>query len=96
MTLPGTVGARTKAVMGVGVVALLGGGPCDFWWHNTYGFADTTPGTPSHMTATAGFVLILVAGLLGLSRDTAYWVKAMFAVSLGLFVGLWTVVILLT
>ncbi len=96
VTLPLAVGLRTKAVMGIGVVTLLGGGLYDFWWHNTYGFADTTPWTPSHMTATAGFVILLVAGLLGLNRNSAWWVMAMFTVSLALFAGLWTVVILLT
>ncbi len=96
VTLPVSVGFRTKAVMGLGVVVLLAGGLYDFWWHNTYGFADTTPWTPSHMTATAGCVILLVAGLVGLSRNSAVWVKSLFALSLALFVGLWTMVILLT
>ncbi len=96
LTLPVSVGLHTKAVMGVGVVTLLGGGLYDFWWHTTYGFADTTPWTPSHMTATAGFVILLVTGVLGLGRNGTRVVQAMFALSLVLFVGLWTMVVLLT
>ncbi len=67
-----------------------------FWWHNTDGLADTTPRTPSRLTATAGFVVLLVAGVVRLSWNGAWMVKAVFALSLALFVVLWTVVILLT
>ncbi len=96
LSLPVSVGVRTKAVMALGVATLLGGGLYDFWWHTTYGFADTTPWTPSHMTATAGFVILLVAAVVGLSRGGHWAIKAGFAASLALFVGLWTIVILLT
>lgn len=96
LTLPLSVGLQTKAIMAVGVVTLLGGGLYDFWWHNTYGFADTTPWTPSHMTATAGFVILLVTGVVSLSRGGSWTVKAAFSASLALFVGLWTMVVLLT
>lgn len=96
LELPLSTGFRTKAVMAIGVVTLLGGGLYDFWWHNTFGFADTTHWTPSHMTATAGFVLLLVTGVVSLSRRGTWFVKAAFAASLVLFVGLWTMVLLLT
>lgn len=93
--LPHSIGVRTKAIMALGIASLLGGGLFDFWWHNTYGFADTTPWTPSHMTATAGFVILLAAGVVSLGRGSAWPVRAAFALSLALFVGLWTMVILL-
>ncbi len=96
LELPLATGTRTKAVMAIGVVTLLGGGLFDFWWHTTYGFADTTPWTPSHMTATAGFVILLVTGVVSLGRRGTWPVKAAFAACLVLFVGLWTMVILLT
>ncbi len=96
LTLPLSVGNRTKLVMVAGIVTLLGGGLYDFWWHNTYGFADTTPWTPSHMTATAGFLVLLVAGVVSLSRNSRRAVQALFAVSLALFVGLWAMVIVMT
>ncbi len=60
-----------------------------------YGFADTTPRTPSPLTATAGFVIFLAAGVVSLSWNGAWMVKAVFAYSLVLFVVLWTPVILL-
>ncbi len=96
LSLPLSVGMRPKLVMVVGIATLLGGGLYDFWWHNTYGFADTTPWTPSHMTATAGFLILLVTGVVVLSRRTHRLVLAVFGLSLALFVGLWTMVILLT
>ncbi len=96
LALPVSVGHRTKAVMGIGVVTLLGGGLYDFWWHTTYGFADTTPWTPSHMTATAGFLVLLVTGVVSLSRGSDRLVQVLFASSLILFVGLWAMVLLLT
>ncbi len=82
--------------MGIGVVTLPGGGLYDAWWHNTYGFADTTPWTPSHLTATAGFLVLLVTGVVSLSRRSHRLVQALFVSSLILFVGLWAMVILLT
>ena len=87
---------RVKTIMLVGVATLLGGGVYDLWWHTTYGFADSTPWTPSHMTATAGFVILLVTGIASLSRNSGKLVKGAFALSLVLFVGLWTMVLLLT
>lgn len=96
LALPLSVGWRTKGVMAVGIATLLGGGLYDFWWHSTYGFADTTPWTPSHLTATAGFVILLVAGVVSLGRRSPWIVKSIFTLSLVLFVGLWTMVILLT
>lgn len=95
LSLPITIGRRTYFAMLAGLVLLLGGGLYDFWWHNAYGFADTTPWTPSHMTATAGFMILLVAGVLGLSRKSGVVVKAAFALSVALFVALWSAVILL-
>ncbi len=96
LELPLAAGFRTKAVMAIGVVTLLGGSLYDFWWHNTYGFADTTPWTPSHITATAGFVILLITGVVSLSRHGSWFVKTAFATSLVLFVGPWTMVVLLT
>lgn len=96
LELPLSTGTRARLVMAVGVVTFLGGGLYDIWWHTTYGFADTTPWTPSHMTATAGFVILLVTGVVSLGRRGAWPVKAGFAASLVLFVGLWAMVLLLT
>jgi len=96
LALPLAVGTRSKIVMAAGIATLLGGGLYDFWWHNAYGFADTTPWTPSHMTATAGFLILLVTGTVSLSRDATRVVRALFAVCLILFVALWAMVILLT
>jgi hypothetical protein len=96
LSLPITVGRRTYLAMLVGIVALLGGGLYDFWWHNTFGFADTTPWTPSHMTATAGFLILLVTGVAGLSRNSGRVVKAALTLSVALFIALWAAVILLT
>lgn len=96
LNLPLSVGSTTKTAMVLGIATLLGGGLYDFWWHNTYGFADTTPWTPSHLTATAGFMVLLVAGITGLSRRSSWPVRASFAACLALFIGLWTMVILLT
>jgi hypothetical protein len=96
LSLPIAVGRGTYLSVLVGIVLLLGGGLYDFWWHNTFGFADTTPWTPSHMTATAGFVVLMVTGVLGLSRGSGLVVKAAFALSVVLFVALWSTVILLT
>lgn len=96
LTLPLTVGMRSKMVMAVGIATLLGGGLYDFWWHTTFGFADTTPWTPSHMTATAGFLVLLVTGVVSLSRNTKRTIQAVFGLSLALFVGLWAMVVLLT
>lgn len=94
--LPLSIGPRTTVIMVVGIATLLGGGLYDFWWHNTYGFADTTPWTPSHLTATAGFLILLVTGVVSLSKNAARAVRAAFALSLTLFIGLWVMVILLT
>lgn len=96
LELPLSMGSRPKALMAVGIATLLGGGLYDFWWHNAYGFADTTPWTPSHMTATAGFLILLVAGVVSLSRQSHRLVQALFGISLTLFVGLWAMVILVT
>ncbi len=96
LRLPTTVGRGTRYAMLAGIVLLLGGGLYDFWWHNTFGFADTTPWTPSHMTATAGFMILLITGTVGLSRNSGPFVKAAMALSLVLFIALWGAVILLT
>ncbi len=96
LMLPLSVGLGPKVLMAVGIATLLGGGLYDFWWHNTYGFADTTPWTPSHLTATAGFLVLLVTGTVSLSRDSTRWVKSIFALSLALFVALWITVVVLT
>ena len=94
LILPSSFGIRTKFALAIGAATLLGGGGYDFWWHNAYGFADVTPWTPSHMTATAGFLILLVTGLVSLSKDGPRIVKAFFALSLTLFIGLWVMVIL--
>ncbi len=94
LILPSSFGIRTKFALAIGAATLLGGGGYDFWWHNAYGFADATPWTPSHMTATAGFLILLVTGLVSLSKDGPRIVKALFALSLTLFIGLWVMVIL--
>lgn len=96
LSLPTTIGRRTYLAMLAGIILLLGGGLYDFWWHNTFGFADATPWTPSHMTATAGFLILLVTGVVGLSRDSGRVVKSALALSVALFVALWAAVILLT
>ncbi len=96
LDLPVAVGPRPRIVMAIGVVTLLGGGLFDFWWHTTFGFADTTPWTPSHMTATAGFLVLLVTGVVVLSGRSPRLVQAAFALSLLLFVGLWSMVVLMT
>ncbi|MDG6902643.1 MAG: hypothetical protein JRM80_11895 [Nitrososphaerota archaeon] len=95
LSLPITIGRRTYLAMLAGIALLLGGGLYDFWWHNAYGFADTTPWTPSHMTATAGFTILLVTGVLGLSRKSSVAVKAGLALSVALFVALWSAVLLM-
>ncbi len=94
--LPVSLNPRTKYIMWVGIITLLLGGLYDFWWHTTYGFADSTPWTPSHMTATAGFLILLITGVFALSKDSTLVVKSAFALSLILFVALWGTVILLT
>lgn len=94
--LPLTIGRRTYLAMLAGITLLLGGGLYDFWWHNAFGFADATPWTPSHMTATAGFLILLVTGVLGLSRNSGRVVKAALALSVALFIALWAAVIVLT
>ncbi len=94
LILPSSFGIRTKFALAIGAATLLGGGGYDFWWHNAYGFADSTPWTPSHMTATAGFLILLVTGLVSLSKDGPRIVKALFALSSTLFIGLWVMVIL--
>jgi hypothetical protein len=96
LSLPIVVGRRTYLSMLFGIALLLGGGLYDFWWHNTFGFADSTPWTPSHMTATAGFAVLMVTGVLGLSRGSGRIVKSAFALSVALFIALWSTVILLT
>ncbi len=96
LRLPVSLNYRTKLVLLIGIVTLLAGGLYDFWWHTTYGFADSTPWTPSHMTATAGFLILLVTGVVSLSKNSNRLVKANFALSLLLFIALWGTVILLT
>jgi hypothetical protein len=96
MKLPVTLNHWTKLILVVGIVTLLAGGLYDFWWHTTYGFADSTPWTPSHMTATAGFFILLVTGVVSLSKNSSRLVKGTFAISLLLFIALWGTVILLT
>jgi hypothetical protein len=96
LTLPISLGYRTKSVLLLGIAILLAGGLYDFWWHTTYGFADSTPWTPSHMTATAGFVILLVTGVVSLSKNSSRLVKGAFTLSLLLFIALWGTVILLT
>lgn len=95
LQLPITLTARTKIIMWIGIITLLGGGLFDFWWHTTFGFADTTPWTPSHMTATAGFLILLVTGVVSLSKNSGAIVKSAFTLSLLLFIALWTTVLLL-
>lgn len=94
--LPVSLGRRTKYIMWLGIITLLSGGLYDFWWHTTYGFADSTPWTPSHMTATAGFLILLITGVVALSKNSTTLVKSAFALSLILFIALWGTVILLT
>ncbi len=96
LSLPISVSRKAWFAMLAGIVLLLGGGLYDFWWHNTFGFADTTPWTPSHMTATAGFVFLMATGVAALSRSSGRLVKAALALSVLLFVSLWATVILLT
>ncbi len=96
LRIPVSLSSRTKYVMVIGIVTLLGGGLFDFWWHTTYGFADTTPWTPSHMTATAGFLILLITGVVSLSKNSSKLVKSAFALSLILFIALWGAVVLLT
>ncbi len=96
LSLPISLSYRTKSVLLLGIATLLAGGLYDFWWHTTYGFADSTPWTPSHMTATAGFLILLVTGVVGLSKNSSRLVKGAFALSLLLFIALWGTVILLT
>ena len=96
LALEPAVGLRTKAGMIIGVLILLAGGLYDFWWHNAYGFADSTPWTPSHMTATAGFVILLTTGSVGLSKGSSSFVKIALSLSLVLFVALWAMVLALT
>ncbi len=93
LKLPISIGALTWSFMLIGLALLLGGGLYDFWWHNTFGFADATPWTPSHMTATAGFFILMLTGILGLSRKSGSLVKAAFALSVALFFSLWAMVI---
>ncbi len=95
LRLPMSIGRRTLALTVAGIVLLLGGGVYDFFWHNFYGFADTTPWTLSHMTATAGFLILLVTGVGSLSRGSGRLVKFAFGLSLVLFVALWATIILL-
>jgi hypothetical protein len=96
LSLPISVSRTSYLAMLAGILLLLGGGLYDFWWHNTFGFADTTPWTPSHMTATAGFLVLMVTGVLSFSRKSATIVKAAFALSVALFIALWSAVIILT
>jgi hypothetical protein len=96
LSLPVTTGRRTYLALLVGITLLLGGGLYDFWWHTTFGFADTTPWTPSHMTATAGFLTLMLTGVIGLGRNSGLVVKVAFAASVALFIALWSAVILLT
>jgi hypothetical protein len=85
---------RNDLIMRIGVLTLLGGGIFDLWWHTTYGFTDTTPWTPSHMTATAGFVILLVTGIITLGKNSPAVVKFALGSSLALFIGLWTMVVM--
>ncbi len=96
LKLPVTLSSRTRDAMMLGIIILLAGGVYDFWWHTTYGFADTTPWTPSHMTATLGFVILLVTGVVNLSKNSSRLIKSAFALSLLLFIALWGAVILIT
>src|SRR6267143_345357 len=89
LSMPTRLGRNTYRAILAGIALLLGGGLYDFWWHTTYGFADATPWTPSHMTATAGFSILLVTGAVGLSRGAGTVVKASFALSVVLFIALW-------
>jgi predicted acyltransferase len=77
LSLPVTAGRKTYVALLVGIILLLGGGLYDFWWRTTFGFADTT-WTPSHMTATAGFLILLITGVIGLGRNSGPIVKGAF------------------
>ncbi len=96
LNLPVSLDYKTKSILLIGIAILLAGGLYDFWWHTTYGFADTTPWTPSHMTATAGFLILLVTGVVSLSKNSNRFIKGAFGLSLLLFIALWGTVILLT
>jgi hypothetical protein len=85
-----------RAILFIGISTMLAGGLFDFWWHSTYGFVDVVAWTPPHMTATAGFVILLVTTLAALSKNSRPIIKGAFALSVFIFVALWTAVILLT
>jgi hypothetical protein len=89
------VSRNVKLVLRAAGATVALGGLWDFWWHSTYGFVDVVAWTPPHLTVTAGFLVLLVAGIAKL-KDGGRFPKVAFRVTLGLFVVLWGFVIGLT
>ena len=89
------VGGSVKLVLRVAGATVAFGGLWDFWWHSTYGFVDVVAWTPPHLTVTAGFFVLLIAGIAKL-KSGGRFPKVAFRVTLGLFIVLWSFVIGLT
>jgi hypothetical protein len=87
------VTGRVKQVLLVAGAFITAGGIWDFWWHSTYGFIDVVAWTPPHLTVTAGFLALLITGLMKL--NTGWFTRLAFRATLGLFVILWSFVIVL-
>lgn len=89
------VSARVKAVLRIGGVMIIAGGVWDFWYHSAHGFVDVVAWTPPHLTVTSGFVILLITGIAKL-KDGGRFPKLAFRLTAGLFVVLWSFVVVLT
>lgn len=87
--------ARVKAVLRTGGVMVIAGGVWDFWYHSVHGFVDVVAWTPPHLTVTSGFVILLIAGITKL-KDGGRFPYLAFRLTAGLFVVLWSFVVVLT
>lgn len=74
---------------------IIAGGVWDFWYHSAHGFVDVVAWTPPHLTVTSGFVILLITGIAKL-KDGGRFPKLAFRLTAGLFVVLWSFVVVLT
>ena len=95
LELPVPISRRASVLMRIGIVTMFAGAVFDFWWHSTFGF-DTVAWTPPHLTATAGFLILMTTATVSFGRKSAPFVKAALISSILLFIALWATVIILT
>jgi len=96
LVLPIEIGQRAQNVMFFGILIMLGGAVWDFIYHSINGFIDVVAWTPPHLTVTAGFIVLLSAGIVTFWNKSGSMVKASLGSSVALFAALWITVLWLT